>query len=108
MVIQNCHDKFISLVDSSHPIVPIFTLLAPQFIITSLHFVDTTLWTKYEVEMSNSPELKSVAQNVNDSIRTNETSLTHLEEQIDALTDALVSVNCKFESLWYLHDDMIV
>ena len=46
--------------------------------------------------MSSTPELKGVAQNVNDSIRTNETSLTHLEEQIDALTDALVSVNCKF------------
>ena len=46
--------------------------------------------------MSSTPELKGVAQNVNDSIRTNETSLTHLEEQIDALTDALVSVNCEF------------
>ena len=36
---------------------------------------------------------KGVAQNVNDSIRTNETSLSYLEEQIDRLTDALVSVN---------------
>ena len=48
--------------------------------------------------MASTPELKGVAQNVNDSIRTNETSLTHLEEQIDALTDALVSVNCKLSS----------
>ncbi|KAL5253893.1 hypothetical protein ACHWQZ_G013602 [Mnemiopsis leidyi] len=47
--------------------------------------------------MSSTPELKGVAQNVNDSIRTNETSLTHLEEQIDALTDALVSVNYPIE-----------
>ena len=64
-----------------------------------LFFVGTKSRDNNEAEMSSTPELKGVAQNVNDSIRTNETSLTHLEEQIDALTDALVSVNCKLNVL---------
>ena len=38
-------------------------------------------------------KLSGVAKDVNDSIRDNESSLCVLEEQIDALTDALVSAN---------------
>ena len=42
---------------------------------------------------------ESVAQDLDDSLRTNETGLLHLEDQIDRLTDAIISASTGYMAL---------
>ena len=42
---------------------------------------------------------ESVAQDLDDSLRTNETGLLHLEDQIDRLTDAIISASAGYMPL---------